>query len=207
MIGRLTGRLTECTPGRVLLDVHGVGYEVQIPLGTFYALAGADGDTCTLLVHTLVREDALILFGFSTAEEKRAFEDLLAISGVGPRMALAVLSGIGPDDLEAAVREGDRSRLERIPGIGRKTAERILLDLRDRFERRARTGRRPPRGHPEEPVAPGSPGPRGDAVSALVHLGYPSDTAARAVDRALGETGADATLETVLKAALRQLVR
>jgi len=206
MIGRLTGKIVECTPGHVLLDVGGVGYSMQIPLSTYYTLSGrpADGGVA-LHVHTHVREDALLLFGFATPDERTAFERLLAISGVGPRMALAVLSGIGAEDLERAVLDGDRDRLERIPGIGRKTAERILLELRDRVERESR-------GTAEFAPKPGTGqaegGIRADAVSALVNLGYTRDRARRAVDHAVeGADDGAATLETVLKAALRNLVR
>lgn len=206
MIGRLTGRLADCTPGRVVLDVHGVGYDLQVPLGTFYRLSGRDGQECTLLVHTHVREDALVLYGFATDAERTTFQHLLAIGGVGPRLALAVLSGIEPDDLARAVRESDRSRLQKVPGIGRKTAERILLEMRDRLDRVAR---RSPDGRSEEARAgtPADRGVRSDAVAALVQLGYAGDAAAGAVDGVLRDSGADAPIETVLRSALAKLVR
>jgi Holliday junction DNA helicase RuvA len=206
MIGRLTGKIVECTPGHVLLDVGGVGYSMQIPLSTYYTISGRSSDGGVALhVHTHVREDALLLFGFATTDERKAFERLLAISGVGPRMALAVLSGIGAEDLERAVLDGDRDRLERIPGIGRKTAERILLELRDRVERETRQGA-------HAPSTPGagseSGGIRADAVSALINLGYTRDRARKAVDGAAeSQTEGALSLETVLKAALRTLVR
>lgn len=205
MIGRLSGRLVECTPGAAVVDVGGVGYSVQIPLGTFYSLSENRSECVDLYVHTHVREDAIVLYGFATRAEREAFERLMAISGVGPRIALGILSGIGVEDLERAVRSGDRARLERIPGVGRKTAERLLLELRDRYERdgRGRGGRAPK----AEAPAPGAPASvRADAVSALVHLGYAEATAVRAAETAVGELGETAPLEAVLRAALRTLV-
>ena len=209
MIGRLTGTVAECTPGSVLLDVGGVGYVLQIPLGTFYSLREGNGARVTLHVYTHVREDALLLFGFAAPEERRAFERLIGISGVGPRTALAVLSGIGVPELERAVREGDRAKLERIPGIGRKTAERVILELKDRLERdarprRGRTGTDAAAGPPGEPQAGGT---RSDAIGALEHLGYSRDAAVRAVEGAISALEETATIETVLRAALRGLVR
>ena len=204
MIGRLTGLVVECTPASVLLDVGGVGYTLQIPLGTFYELRERNGATATLHVHTHVREDALALYGFATREERDAFEKLIAISGVGPRTGLAVLSGVGVRELERAVLDSDRGKLERIPGIGRKTAERVILELRDRLER-DRVAR--PRGAAGAGGAPAEAGVRADAVSALVNLGYPRDAASRAVDEALGDHESGAAIEATLKAALRRLVR
>ena len=131
MIGRLRGTLVECQPDRVLVDVSGAGYEVGIPLSSYYPLAHASGRDVTLHIHTHVREDALVLFGFVTPGEREVFRRLLTISGVGPKMALAVLSGIEAEALEQAVLDGDRDRLQSIPGVGKKTAERILLELRD----------------------------------------------------------------------------
>jgi len=205
MIGRLTGELLQCGPQEVVLDVGGVGYVLRIPLSTFYAVAGHSNGKVSLHVHTHVREDALLLFGFATTEERTAFERLISISGVGPRIALAVLSGIGVAELEEAVEGADRARLERIPGVGRKTAERILLELRGRPERPTRSGA----------AAPARPAPRGgeprgirsDAVSALVNLGYPREAAERAVDATLVDLAAEASLEDVLRNALRGLLR
>lgn len=210
MIGRLTGNLAECAPGSALIDVDGVGYSVQIPLSTYYGIASLRGRTVRLHVHTHVREDALVLYGFATTDEREAFENLTAISGVGPKMALAVLSGIDVEELRRAAVEADRAKLERIPGIGRKTAERILLDLRDRFDRTARSGRRAAGSAAAVPDAPFGGGIRGDAVSALVHLGYSREVASGAVDGAITDAGGQAVgpgLEAVLKAALRRLVR
>lgn len=207
MIGRLTGTIAECSPGSVVVDVRGVGYSLQIPLSTFYALRQSGEGSVTLHVHTHVREDALLLFGFATPDERRAFERLIGISGIGPRTALAVLSGIGVRDLERAVREGDRVQLERIPGIGRKTAERVMLELKDRLDRDARP-RRGRAGSDSGTVAPQEPrGIRSDAILALEQLGYSLDASIHAVDRALREIGEAATIESALKAALRGLVR
>lgn len=200
MIGRLSGRIVDCEPGAVVLDVAGVGYDLRIPLSTYYKLA-ARPDPAVLFVHTHVREDALALFGFATREERAAFERLIAISGVGPRMALAVLSGIGVADLFRAVVEGDRVRLERIPGIGRKTAERILLELRDKKE--------VVRAEPDPSPSEASPaqGLRDDAVSALVNLGYATEPAQRAVREAATELDEGSDLGSLLRVALRRLVR
>ncbi len=209
MIGRLTGTVAECTPGSVLLDVGGVGYALQIPLGTFYALREGQSTKVTLHVYTHVREDALQLFGFVSPDERRAFERLIGISGIGPRTALAVLSGIGVPDLERAVRDADRDTLEKIPGIGRKTAERVILELKDRLDRDAR----PRRGRPDGEAAAGAPrdartgGIRSDAIAALEHLGYSRDAAARAVEAAISSSDGSPTIETVLRGALRGLVR
>jgi holliday junction DNA helicase RuvA len=209
MIGRLTGVLLECRPDHVLLDVAGVGYELEIPLSTYYALAAGDGRPRTLHVHTHVREDALQLFGFGTGEEKRTFEMLIGIRGVGPRLALAFLSGIGVEELRQAVLREDRARLEKIPGVGRKTAERVLLELRDRLSGPGRGRRGAAATLAVEPAqAPTAPqlDLREDALSALVNLGYTRDAAGRAVDRVLGGSRPERwTLEFLLRSALGEL--
>ena len=188
-----------------MIDVAGVGYDVQIPLSTFYALSRQTGSQVSLHVHTHVREDALQLFGFASPDERAGFELLITISGVGPKLALAILSGIGVDDLRRTVRDEDRARLEKIPGVGRKTAERLLLELRDKIGRLT--------GDQNAAVAPGAEtggacGLRPDAISALVNLGYSQDAARRSVDRALGDGGEEPrTLEQLLRTALAALVR
>jgi len=205
MIGRLSGIVLTTTPDQLILDVAGVGYQLSIPLTTFYRVGNAQG-LVSLHVHTHVREDAIQLFGFWSEGERSTFERLISISGIGPRLALAVLSGIGVDELRRAIDEGDRVKLERIPGIGRKTAERVLLELRDRPKARRR-------GHAEAPPQPvGTDGPSpvtidADAVSALIHLGYSEVTATDAVAKSRRESGADASLEHLLRTALRNLVR
>ena len=129
MIGRLHGRLIEKTPPQILIDVNGVGYEVDVPMSTFCNLP-AEGQEITLLTHFVVREDAMLLYGFATAAERQTFRALIRISGIGPRIALAVLSGMSTNDFAAAVENGDAALLTRVPGIGKKTAERLVLELK-----------------------------------------------------------------------------
>jgi Holliday junction DNA helicase RuvA len=206
MIGRLTGTIDAARPDEIIVDVSGVGYRVHIPLSTFYRLPASPG-VVSLHVHTHVREEVIQLFGFWTEEERTAFQRLIAVSGIGPKIALAVLSGIGVADLERAVLEGDRCRLERIPGIGRKTAERVMLELRGRLSSR---GGRGSAGSSHAPsMGPGSvvAGPDADAVLALVHLGYSENAAHDAVVAARRDLGADGSIEGLLRAALRSLVR
>ncbi|HPP48296.1 MAG TPA: Holliday junction branch migration protein RuvA, partial [Accumulibacter sp.] len=132
MINRLTGTLLEKNPPQVIVDVRGVGYEVDVPMSTFYNLP-ANGETITLLTHFVVREDGHFLYGFSSETERRAFRQLLKITGVGPRLALAVLSGMSVDDLAQVVAKQDVGRLTKVPGIGSKTAERLLLELKGKL--------------------------------------------------------------------------
>ncbi|MGC4395035.1 Holliday junction branch migration protein RuvA [Hydrogenophaga crocea] len=132
MIGKLTGTLLEKNPPQILLDCHGVGYEVDVPMSTFYHLP-ASGEKLSLLTHFVVREDAQILYGFATAGERDAFRQLIKISGVGPRTALAVLSGLSVNDLAQAVSAQEPGRLVKVPGIGKKTAERLLLELKGKI--------------------------------------------------------------------------
>ena len=208
MIGRLTGHVLTCSPGRVLLDVRGVGYDVQIPLSTYYTLSRHSATAVSLHVHTHVREEALQLFGFASQDERAVFELLIGISGVGPRLGLAILSGIGVDELIATVRGQDRSRLQKIPGVGKKTAERLLLELRDKLPDELRADGTA--GLPGQGAAAAADVSRwrSDAISALVNLGYSRDAAGRAVDRATeNQDAADLTLEQVLRAALAGLVR
>lgn len=197
MIARLQGRIAEKRPHRVTVDVHGVGYDLHIPLSTFYGL-GEPGSEAVFRVYTHVREDALALFGFATALELRVFEQLIGISGIGPKLALAILSGIEPAELVRAVGRGDVRRLTGIPGIGKKTAERMGLELRDRLPAVLEAGSEPAGGD-------GSAAARGDLVSALVNLGYARPAAERAVDAALG-AGGDA-FEPALKRALKEIAR
>lgn len=198
MIAYLEGVLREKEPTRVVLDVRGVGYEVLIPLSTFYALPD-EGKTVALRIHTHVREDALQLFGFRTPRERLVFELLLRTSGVGPKLAQALLSGLEPDDLLAAVEAGDVRRLRSVPGVGQKTAERIVIDLRDRArELVAERG----------PEAPRGPAPSDarieEAISALVNLGWARAQAERAVEAARAELAPEAPLEEWIRAALRR---
>ena len=178
------------------MDVAGVGYRVTIPVSTFYRL-GEEGSEVTLLTHTHVREDALALFGFVTAGEQDLFEKLISVAGVGPKLAINVLSGIEAPDLVAALKSSDIARLTRIPGVGKKTAERLVLELKDKM---------PVLLPAQESAVEPSPGasPREDLASALVHLGYSRPEAERGVDRALKEDGGG-RFEDLLRRTLRIL--
>ncbi len=191
MIARLEGKLAEKTPDRVIIDVGGVGYEVRVPLSTFLELPD-EGKLVRLRVHTHVREDVLHLYGFLSEAERVAFTTLLGINGVGPRLALTILSGLPVARLAQAVRRGDVASLRGIPGVGPKTAERILVELRDRVERL-------------EAVAPAAPSDEADeaCVSALVNLGYPRAQAEKATRTALEKLGAAPSLENLIREALR----
>jgi Holliday junction DNA helicase RuvA len=207
MIGRLRGSVWHCEPGRLQLDVGGVGYDLQIPLSTYYHVSEAAPGELELHVFTHVREDAITLYGFASVAERGMFLHLTSISGVGPRLALAALSGIGPEELRQAVREQDHSRIQRVPGIGKKTAARIVLELRDRLEKDATE---PAEGGPDRkvPAGDGRRSLRHDAASALSNLGYSEDAAYRAVDNVLGESGQEPTdLQDLLRAALQGLNR
>jgi len=196
MIGRLSGQLVEKQPSRLIINVQGVGYEVQVPLSTFYGL-GDTGTEISLRVHTHVREDTLSLFGFATELELQLFEHLISISGVGPRLALAVLSGIEPPDLVRAIRDADVARLTRIPGIGKKTAQRVGLELKDKFPRNLDAEIK------DNKIESEFDGSRGDVLSALLNLGYHRTLAERAVERAF--ESAEGGFESTLRQALREL--
>jgi len=199
VIARLAGTLAEKTPGRIILDVQGVGYDLQVPLSTFY-VAGEPGASITLRVHTHVREDVIALYGFATALEQELFERLISISGIGPRLALAVLSGIEPPDLIRAIKGQDVARLTAIPGVGKKTAERIGLELKDRLP--------PALQAAADTAKPSTPGDqlRADLVSALVNLGYQHVPAERAIDKVLNASP-DARFDEALRAVLRALMK
>lgn len=203
MIARLHGQLIEKQPNRLLVDVQGVGYDVQVPLSTFYD-AGEPGARVTLRIHTHVREDQIALYGFATPLEHQLFEKLIGISGVGPKVALSVLSGIEPGEFVRAVQQSDAARLTSIPGIGRKTAERITLELRDRLP----LGLALPQPESESPSTVGS-NLRDDVVSALINLGYQRPAVEKAVDAALKahKEPEPIAFETALRQALRQLAR
>jgi len=195
MIGQLRGRLAEKRPNQVLVDVGGVGYVVQVPLSTYAALGELHTEV-TLLIHTHVREDALALYGFVSSREKHFFEMLLSASGVGPTLALKILSGMSVEELVPAIRGSDLGRLTRIPGVGRKTAERMVVELKDRLEAVAVE---------TEKLAASSPaGIEADVISALVNLGYDSRAAETAVAEAKREAGAG-NFEKLLRGALQSL--
>jgi Holliday junction DNA helicase RuvA len=198
MIGHLRGTLIDKRPNQVLLDVAGVGYQVQIPLSTFYAI-GELKDEVSLLIHTHVRDDALLLYGFLTAREKHFFELLISASGVGPSLALKILSGMSVDDLIPAIRAGDLPALTRIPGVGKKTAERIVVELRDKL---AQMEAAVPAE--EKPAARG--GLAADVVSALLNLGYDRRTAEKAAEEAQ-RNGGGTSFEALLRASLQSLSR
>ena len=195
MIAQVRGRLVRKEPQEAVVDVGGVGYRVAIPLSTFYRI-GEVGDEVSLLTHTHVREDTLALFGFLTSVEQALFERLIAVSGVGPRLALSILSGIEAPDLVSALRTSDVARLTRIPGVGKKTAERLVLELKDKVQNLSGA---------EEP-APAGPAAatKEDLASALVHLGYSRPEAERGVDRALKEDP-EGRFEDLLRRTLRAL--
>ena len=198
MIAYLRGRVVDKQPNRVIVDVQGVGYDVHVPLSTFYQV-GDEGADVALRVHTHVREDALQLYGFTTELERQLFERLIAISGIGPKVAIAVLSGMDSRELLTAVQRGDIARLTGIPGIGKKTAERIVLELKDRLSQIAV----PPA---DAAVESGADRLRQDLLSALQNLGYHRPQAEKAIDKTLNATS-DATLENALRAVLRELMR
>ena len=193
MIGRLTGRVASKAPDQVLLDVAGVGYLVHIPLSTFYELPEQESPA-SLWIHTHVREDALALYGFLTERERSLFLLLLGVTGIGPRVALTVLSGIPPTELVDALRQQDVRRLVAVPGVGKKTAERMVLELAEK------AGKLPGDTPGKAPAAVAAD----DVISALVNLGYRKAEAERAVD-AIARTGAPADFGDFLKEALRRL--
>lgn len=199
MIGFLRGRIADKQPNRLIVDVQGVGYEIHVPLSTFYD-AGEEGADITLRIYTHVREDALQLYGFLTDLERQLFERLIGISGIGPKLAIAVLSGMDPRDLLLSVQRGDVARLTSIPGVGKKTSERIVLELKDRL------AQLPGAVAVEAVPANGADRIRGDLLSALQNLGYHRPQAEKAIDATL-QTMSDPTFEQALKAALRELMR
>ena len=191
MIGRLQGTLAEKNPPQVLLDCHGVGYEVDVPMSTFYNLPGL-GEQVTLLTHFVVREDAQILFGFGTSGEREAFRLLIKISGVGPRTALSVLSGMSVADIAQAVTAQDAGRLIKVPGIGKKTAERLLLELKGKFGADLGAG-----------GASLASDAQADILQALVALGYSDKEAAASLKALPKDVGVSEGIKLALKALSR----
>lgn len=194
MIAHLRGRLFAKHPNQAIVECGGVGYDVMISVPTFSSLP-AEGSEVALFVHTHVREDAIALFGFSQVQEKLLFERLLAVSGIGPKMAITILSGMKTEELIGAIRGNDIARLTRIPGIGKKTAERMALELKDKLEAFAATADIPAITPVEE-----------DVVSALVNLGYQRAAVEQIVTR-LSKAGGPATFDAYFRAALGQLSR
>ncbi|MBI3448111.1 MAG: Holliday junction branch migration protein RuvA [Acidobacteria bacterium] len=198
MIGSLTGRLIESEPGEVLVEAGGVGYRVTIPLTTFSRLP-APGSTVTLSIHTHVREDAIALFGFDTRPERDLFEKLIGVPGIGPRLATGLLSHLEPADLVQTIRFRDTARLTQVPGVGAKTAERIVLELSGALNRL-------PAAFGPQASRPGS-GRRGDLMSALENLGYRAVQIAPAVEETLAAAGEADPLEGLLRDTLRRLAK
>jgi len=189
MIGRLSGFLLEKNPPEIVLDCHGVGYEVQVPMSTFYNLP-AVGEQVSVLTHFIVREDAQLLYGFATEEERKAFRLLIKISGIGPRMALALLSGMGVEELAQAVSSQEPGRLVKVPGIGKKTAERLLLELKGKM------------GSSDLAAAKAYPvsSAQSDIVQALQALGYGDKEAAAALQALPQDVGVSEGIRLALKA-------
>jgi Holliday junction DNA helicase RuvA len=192
VIAQLRGQILRKGPQEVVVDVAGVGYRVAIPVSTFYRL-GEPGSDVELRTYTHVREDTLALYGFLTGAEQDLFERLISVGGVGPKLAVNILSGIEVPDLVAALRMSDVSRLTRVPGVGKKTAERLIVELKDKM----------PAAAPDQvPQAPASGRPKEDLLSALVNLGYSRGEVERGVDRALQEDGTG-RFEDLLRRALQ----
>lgn len=202
MIAQLSGKLVHKQPNSVIIDTGGVGYEVTIPLSTFYVIGDVETQA-TLKIHTNVREDAIQLFGFATSAEKELFLKLTSVNGIGPKAAISLLSGLSVLDLIRAIKDNDLTKLTTVPGVGRKTAERLVVELRDKLGKISiedaafAAGTSP--ANMESPV-------RDDTIAALMALGYPRPVAEKAVDTALKEEG-DRSIEAVLKKSLRRLSR
>jgi Holliday junction DNA helicase RuvA len=203
LIAQLTGTLSLKLPNSVVIDVHGVGYEVTIPVSTFYEL-GEPGSEVSLRIYTHVREDAIQLFGFRTSPEKDLFTQLTSVSGIGPKLAITMLSGLPAPELIKAIRNGDLTKLTAMPGVGRKTAERVVVELRDKVSSIAAEAV----SADEEAGAPSGDiaSVREDTIAALLALGYPKPLAERAAAAALNE-GGEMTIEAVLKRSLKRLFK
>ncbi|MFO7594475.1 MAG: Holliday junction branch migration protein RuvA [Pseudomonadota bacterium] len=202
MIGRLRGTLAEKQPPLLLLDVGGVGYEVEAPMGTFYQLPEL-GATVTLHTHLVVREDAHLLFGFATESERRLFRTLIKVNGVGAKLALTILSGINADEFARCVQDNDTASLVRLPGVGKKTAERLIVEMRDRLADWEGAVALPGTA-PAASAEPGTAGELKDAISALVSLGYKPPEASRLVNKVESE---GLSSEEIIRAALKQAVK
>ena len=200
MIGRLSGLLLEKQPPQLLVDVQGVGYELEAPMSTFYQLP-AMGESVTLHIHMVVREDAQLLYAFFSLSERQLFRDLIKINGVGPKLALTILSGVSAEEFTRCIMDGDAKALTALPGVGKKTADRLIVELRDRLAKNA------------DAVLPGTgsvaglkvdSNPVSDAVSALTSLGYKAQEASQMV-RVIETEGL--TTEDIIKAALKSMVK
>lgn len=206
MIAHLNGRLLSKEPNSVIVDVSGVGYEVSIPLSTFYELEN-EGSIVQLRIYTHVKEDALQLFGFKTERERRLFVNFISVSGIGPKIGIALLSGMSADELVASIKNNNLARLTLIPGVGRKTAERLIVDLREKMTALAasQVSEETVMGT-EAPIRSTEDDVRSQALSGLVNLGYQKSAAEKAIDSVLSEDG-ELTVESVLRRGLRKLAR
>lgn len=188
MIGSLTGVIAEKEPPRVLIESHGVGYEVQVPMSTYLGLPAVGGEV-RLRIHHVLREDASLLYGFATAEERELFRALLKVNSIGPKVALAILSGVSANEFRLAIAAEDAGALTRLPGVGRKTAERVLVEMRDHFK-----------GAPLTGAAPHALAPREEALHALLALGYKPQEAQKMLEKAAAE---GASTEELIRGALQ----
>jgi holliday junction DNA helicase RuvA len=200
MIAHLSGKLFSKQPNQVIVDVNGVGYEVHVPLSTFYEL-GEIGSPVQLRIYTHVREDTIALFGFKSAKEKLMFEQVTSISGIGPKLGITILSGMPADELVVAIRQSNLARLTSIPGIGKKTAERLVVELRDKL---AKVGAVPAG---EQATTASVSQPQDDVISALVNLGYAKPSAEKAVQTVVSASKTELVFEELLRTVLRQLSR
>lgn len=206
MIAHLSGTLLSKQATSVIVDVSGVGYEVTIPLSTFYDLEDL-GSTVQLRIYTHVREDALQLYGFKTARERELFLKLITVSGIGPKLGITLLSGMTADEMIASIRTNNLARLTLIPGVGRKTAERLIMELREKVAELSSAQIEEEFGaKPEVSAEATEDTVRADALSALLNLGYQRSGAEKAIDAALSE-GGDITVESVLRRSLKKLAR
>ncbi len=205
MIAHLSGTLLSKQANSVIVDVSGVGYEVNIPLSTFYDLEDL-GSTVQLRIYTHVREDAIQLFGFKTARERELFLKIISVTGIGPKLGITLLSGMSADEMIASIRTNNLARLTLIPGVGRKTAERLIMELREKVAELSSAQLEEELGAKPETAEPTEDTVRADALSALTNLGYQRSAAEKAIDAALGE-GGDVTVESILRRGLKKLAR
>jgi holliday junction DNA helicase RuvA len=206
MIAHLNGRLLSKEPNSVIVDVSGVGYEVNIPLSTFYELEN-EGSNVQLRIYTHVKEDALQLYGFKTERERKLFINFISVSGIGPKLGIALLSGMGADELINSIKSNNLARLTLIPGVGRKTAERLIVDLREKMTALAASQVEAEAGVTSDtPHRSSEDDVRSQALSGLVNLGYQRSAAEKAIDSVLSEDG-DITVESLLRRGLRKLAR
>lgn len=206
MIAHLNGKLLTKEPNAVIVDVAGVGYEVNIPLSTFYELEN-EGSNVQLRIYTHVKEDALQLYGFKTTRERELFVNFISVSGIGPKLGIALLSGMSTDELIASIKSNNLARLTLIPGVGRKTAERLIVDLREKMTALAASQVAEEPGVARDASLPSSNDDvRAQALSGLINLGYQRSAAEKAIDSVLHEDG-EVTVESVLRRGLRKLAR